>query len=150
MTYTIQWLAERMGSMTTDLEAEAMKEILEENNLDVDEMTDKEFFALIPEACERASKTAWENVQDAAQTLVAKLNLFGEESEDELLQATKNGREERILDQWLESECDHESKEECDADPDCCASFPKWFVDQNEPHADAFRKAVDAWREIQR
>jgi hypothetical protein len=49
-------LIELMGSATTDAEAEAMREILKERGLDPDEMSDSEFFALIPEAIERAHR----------------------------------------------------------------------------------------------
>jgi hypothetical protein len=47
-------LIELMGSETTDAEAEAMSQILKERGLDVEEMSSEEFFALIPEAIERA------------------------------------------------------------------------------------------------
>lgn len=44
-----------MGIGTTEDEAAAMVEILRERGLDVNAMRDEDFFALIPEAVERAN-----------------------------------------------------------------------------------------------
>jgi hypothetical protein len=46
-------IAELMGSVTTDAEARAMVDILTERGLDAAQMSDEEFFALIPEAITR-------------------------------------------------------------------------------------------------
>ncbi len=48
-------LMELMGSAATMAEAEAMETILAERGLSADEMTDEEFFSLIPLAIERAA-----------------------------------------------------------------------------------------------
>ena len=55
---TIQDLAQAMGSMASEREAIAMQHILRERNLDIDELSDEEFFSLIPEAIKRATETA--------------------------------------------------------------------------------------------
>jgi hypothetical protein len=49
-------ILEAMGNLTSEPEAQAMEEILEERQLDPIEMTDSEFFALIPQAIERAHR----------------------------------------------------------------------------------------------
>jgi hypothetical protein len=49
---TISYLQELMGGDTTTAEAKAMKQILDERDLIADDMTDAEFFALIPLAVE--------------------------------------------------------------------------------------------------
>jgi hypothetical protein len=50
-------MAEWMGSMTSDAEAQAMIEILGERGLDPDEMSDSDFAALIPDAIERSRRS---------------------------------------------------------------------------------------------
>lgn len=51
-------LRELMGSETSEAEAKAMQEILAERGLHPDEMTDTEFFTLIPDAIDRAGTQA--------------------------------------------------------------------------------------------
>lgn len=54
---SIQELAERMGATTSDAEAAAMIEILEERGIhSPDQLSDEEFFALIPDAIERGAQ----------------------------------------------------------------------------------------------
>lgn len=55
---TVQELMELMGSATTEDEARAMQDILFEQNLDPREMTDHDFFALIPLAIKRSLEDA--------------------------------------------------------------------------------------------
>jgi hypothetical protein len=50
----LQEIRELMGSETTVSEAHAMMQILETRGLDVDDLSDREFFALIPDAIELA------------------------------------------------------------------------------------------------
>jgi len=47
---TVSEMMERMGSETTEYEAKAMLDILSRRGLDIDDLSDSEFFALIPEA----------------------------------------------------------------------------------------------------
>jgi len=47
-------LQQMMGSMTSNAEAQAMADILKERGLDPQDMTDREFFALVAEAVKRA------------------------------------------------------------------------------------------------
>ena len=70
---TVYEIMEMMGAMATDEEGRAMRDILDERNLDPDEMTDREFAALIPEAIERAKiekmygyRTAWYTQRELA------------------------------------------------------------------------------------
>jgi hypothetical protein len=51
---TIYELQQRMGADTSDAEAEAMSHIMTELDVALDDITDAEFFALIPKAIERA------------------------------------------------------------------------------------------------
>jgi len=51
---TVSELMELMGSETTQAEAKAMSDLLKERTLDPDEMSDSEFFALIPDAIAKA------------------------------------------------------------------------------------------------
>lgn len=54
---SIQEIAERMGAATSDAEAAAMIEILQERGIDSpDQLSDEEFFALIPDAIERVGQ----------------------------------------------------------------------------------------------
>ena len=54
---SIQEIAERMGAATSDAEAAAMLEILRERGIDSpDQLSDEEFFALIPDAIERSGQ----------------------------------------------------------------------------------------------
>ena len=48
MKTTLSNLMELMGSTTTEAEAEAMQEILDERSLDPDEMSDSDFFCPDP------------------------------------------------------------------------------------------------------
>jgi hypothetical protein len=52
---TTNELAARMGNDTTLAEAEAMAAILAERGLNIESMTDEAFFAIIPEAVQRAA-----------------------------------------------------------------------------------------------
>lgn len=100
---------------------------------------------------EAKQNDAWEKVREAAAKLVDQLNLFGQESIDELLAAAEKGREETVLDGWLDPECEHDSEEECEAAEYCGAEgFPNWFCDEAEPYADAFRESLAEWRRIRR
>lgn len=52
---TVSEIMELMGNRATEAEARAMLNLLVEKNLDPDEMSAREFFALIPDALIRAN-----------------------------------------------------------------------------------------------
>lgn len=68
---TVQQMAQLMGSEASDREARAMFEVLRERGLEPDEMTDEQFFALIPEAVERA-----EHITGDESLVLAALNRY--------------------------------------------------------------------------
>lgn len=80
-------------------------------------------------------------VRAAAAALDGALNLLGDETVDELLEASGDGADalERYLGQIMTAECD-------DRRGTCQHSFPLWFVREATPLANRLRRIARQYR----
>lgn len=68
---TTEEMQARMGNETTSAEADAMLRLLKKRNLTVDQLTDEQFFKLIPEAVRSIERAELEEAVREAESLVA-------------------------------------------------------------------------------
>lgn len=129
------------NSITVDVEREI-------NELDRELLDDDDLHAALTaeirkQVRARVEDDARARAYKSALAVARKLNLFGDETAQELM--ANHSR----IDALMEPECEHGSQDECD-EADCCTTFPAWFVERAEEEADEFRTAARVLRNIDR